>query len=120
MARRLLSMETTSQLITAIQECRIVRLGYRRQRDEMISLHFVAPVDIRMFIDQAGDRAHLWAYCFDEGRLERHLLDRVVSVTDTPETFSPREILAKWPDGWLLPDGWTVPRDDDRWSLARP
>lgn len=112
-------MEIASQVVAAIQQCRIVRLGYRRQRDEVISLHYVAPVDVRVFTDPAGDRLHLWAYCFDEGRLERHLLDRVVSVTDSGETFSPREVLAKWPEGWLLPEEWTVPRDDDRWTPSR-
>lgn len=110
-------MEIVPELVAAIQECRIVRLGYRRQRDEVVSLHFVAPVDIRVFTDAAGNRIHLWAYCFDERRLERHLLDRVVSVTDSGETFSPRQILDGWPDGWLLPDEWTVPRGDDpRWG----
>lgn len=110
-------MEVVAQLIAAIQECRIVRLGYRRQRDEVISLHYVAPVDIRIFTDPSGDRPHLWAYCLDEQRLERHLLGRVVSVTETGDTFSPREILAKWPDGWLLPEEWTVPRGDSpRWA----
>lgn len=112
-------MEITSQLVAAIQECRIVRLGYRRQRDEVISLHYVAPVDIRLFTDPSGDRLHLWAYCFDERRLERHLLERVISVTDSGDTFSPREILAKWPDGWLLPEEWIVPRGDGRrWTAA--
>lgn len=112
-------MEIASQVVAAIQQCRIVRLGYRRQRDEVISLHYVAPVDVRVFTDPAGDRLHLWAYCFDERRLERHLLDRVVSVTDSGETFSPGEVLAKWPEGWLLPEEWTVPRDDDRWTPSR-
>lgn len=108
----------TDALVAAIIDCRVVRLGYRRQRDEMISLHSVAPVDIRWFTDPAGDRVHLWAYCFDERRLERHLLDRVVTVSDAGRPFSPREILARWPTGWLLPEEWTVPRDDTRWQKA--
>lgn len=113
-------MDTTADLVSAIQACRIVRLAYRRQRDEVVSLHYVAPVDIRVFTDPSGDRLHLWAYCFDERRLERHLLDRVVSVVDGGDTFSPREILAKWPAGWLLPGEWTVPREDGAlWSAGR-
>lgn len=112
--RRLRCVDTTAALVSAIQGCRIIRLAYRRQRDEVISLHYVAPVDIRVGVtDATKGRTYLWAYCFDENRLERHLLDRIVSVTASDEAFSPREILSKWPEGWLIPDEWTVPRGEE-------
>jgi predicted DNA-binding transcriptional regulator YafY len=107
--------DPASRLVAAIRECRIVRLAYRRQRDEIITLHNVAPVDIRAGgTEWLKARTYLWAYCYDESRLERHLLDRVVSVTISEEVFKPRAILEKWPDGWLVPEEWTVPRGDDR------
>lgn len=110
-------MEPEDTLTDAIRRCRVVRLSYRRQRDEVISLHFVAPVDIREGVtDTMRGKTYLWAFCFDESRLERHLLDRVISVTESGEAFSPTEILEKWPEGWQLPEDWTIARDDPRWA----
>jgi hypothetical protein len=104
-------LDVISELAGAIARCRVVRLAYRRQRDEVITLHYVAPVDIRAGgTDRLAERTYLWAFCYDESRLERHLLDRVVSVDSTDRGFQPADILRQWPDGWLIPDEWTIPR----------
>ena len=102
-------------LTTGITSRRIVRLGYSRQRDGVLSLHHVAPIDIR-----PGDTPrtsatwYLWAYCFEEQRLEMHLLDRVRSANLTGGLFDPAEILAKWPaPDWPRPEAWIVPRSWD-------
>jgi len=111
--------DSVQALVAAVQECSVVRLAYRRQRDEIITLHRVAPVDIRAGgTEWLKARTYLWAYCYDESRLERHLLDRVVSVTRSDEGFVPRDILRKWPDGWLIPEVWTVPRGEESdWAV---
>jgi predicted DNA-binding transcriptional regulator YafY len=101
-----------SDLEAAIRDRVIIRLGYQR-RDGVISLHYVAPLDL-----QPGDRAttrdvtYLWAYCLDEGEAEMHRLDRVRSVTPTDDLFSPADIFERWPnDRWPLPEAWEVARD---------
>lgn len=39
-------------------------------------------------------------------------MDAIASVTDSGDRFSPRENLAKWSVGLLLPEEWSVPRGD--------
>ncbi len=99
-------------LTAGIMGRHVVRLGYLRQRDGVVSLHHVAPIDIRLGdTPRTGGTWYLWAYCFEEDRLEMHLLERVRSATLTDRSFNPREILAKWPEPeWPLPKEWVVPR----------
>lgn len=106
-------------LVDAITHCRVVRLAYRRQRDEVITLHHVAPVDIRAgATERLAERIYLWAFCYDEGRLERHLLDRIVSAEATERGFQPADILRQWPEGWLIPEEWMVPRGSEWPKIA--
>ena len=105
-------MEFEEILTQAIVQRRIVRLGYARQRDEIVSLHRVAPIDIRAGETRnTANRVYLWAYCYEESLVETHLLDRIRSVTLTEDRFSPPAIFAQWPETWPLPDAWAVPRD---------
>lgn len=104
--------DSRAALEAAIREHRVIRLGYAR-RDGVLSLHYVAPLDLR-----PGDRAttlsltYLWAYCLDEGEAEMHRLDRVRSVTPSDDKFEPGDIFGIWPkDRWPLPATWVVPRD---------
>jgi predicted DNA-binding transcriptional regulator YafY len=104
--------ELLATISEAITSCRIVRLGYSRKADGVLSLHHIAPIDV-----QRGDTPrtrgswYLWAYCVEEARLERHLIDRILSVTLEDETFDPPAILDKWPDGWPRPPEWVIPRN---------
>jgi predicted DNA-binding transcriptional regulator YafY len=102
-------------LTEAIVSSRLVRLGYSRKADGVVSLHHVAPVDIRRGDTAATeDTWYLWAYCVEEARLERHLVDRIVSATGDDQSFDPRDVLRRWPEGWPLPDEWVIPR---QWTL---
>ena len=104
------SIET---LVRAIQHCEVVRLGYSRQADGILSLHRVAPIDIRPGeTPRTRQKTYLWAFCLEEGRVEMHLLDRILSVSPTDSTYEPAPILEYWPtDRWPLPEEWVVPRD---------
>lgn len=91
------------------------RLAYSRQRDGILSLHHVAPIDIR-----AGDTPrtsetwYLWAYCYEEQCLEMHLMDRVRSAVLMERCSEPAEILRRWPEPeWPRPEVWVVPRNWD-------
>lgn len=96
----------------------IVRLGYRRLADGVVSLHRVAPVDVRPGpSSRTAKTLYLWAFCYEESKLERHQPDQVVSVTVSEERFVPRDILAGWPQGWLIPKEWVVPRGSEDWDL---
>jgi predicted DNA-binding transcriptional regulator YafY len=99
-------------LVSAIQKCEVVRLGYARQADGILTLHRVAPLDIRPGeTPRTRQKTYLWAYCFEEGRGEMHLLDRILSVTGTEDQFDPGRILQRWPrDRWPVPAAWVVPR----------
>jgi len=87
-------------------------LVYQRKSDEVVSVHEVAPIDI-----QPGDTPrtattrYVWAWCFAEDKLERHLLDRVLKAQTLESGFNPEEILRRWPEGWPRPTGWTISRD---------
>lgn len=110
------STEIVGALTAAIADRRIVRLGYSRlQRGAMLTLHYIAPIDIRPGESEATRGIlYLWAYCFDQSRLETHLLGRVRSVTPSDEVFDPDLIMRLWPtDRWPVPPDWVVPRD---WS----
>src|SRR5439155_37005 len=97
--------EIEKALTEAIQNRVIVRLGYARQRDEIVSLHRVAPVDIRAGETRnTGGRAYLWAYCYEEALVETHLMGRIRSVTLTAEHFRPTAIFAQWPKAWPIPE----------------
>lgn len=99
-------------LTNAIRQRRVVRLGYSRQSDGVLSLHFVAPVDIRPGVTaRTATTMYVWAYCFDASEAEMHLLHRVRSVAMTPDTFDPPAILRLWPAKWPLPRSWFVQRD---------
>ena len=100
-------------LTDAIKQHRVVRLGYSRQSDGVLSLHNVAPLDLRPGESaRTANTVYLWAYCFEESRVETHILDRVRSVHRTADLFDPAEILARWPrHKWPLPAEWVVPRD---------
>lgn len=100
-------------LAEAIKNHRIVRIAYSRKGDDVLSLHYVAPVDIRPGeTSRTADTMYLWAYCFDESRVEMHLLGRVRSVLATGDHFDPADILVRWPtERWPLPAEWVVERD---------
>jgi hypothetical protein len=100
-------------LAGAIQTRQIVRLAYRRKEDEVITLHEVAPLDIRR-----GDSSstalvqYLWTWCYAQERAEIHLLGRIVRATTLTMTFDPDDILGQWPTWkWPLPSEWSIPRD---------
>ena len=98
-------------LVEAIAAQKRVRLGYRRQADEVTSVHEVAPLDI-----QPGDTTrtrgseYLWAWCFAEDKLERHLMQRILRVEILDVEFDPEWVYERWPQGWLRPAEWRVPR----------
>jgi hypothetical protein len=97
-------------LVRAIRERKKVQLGYKRL-DGSVSLHTVAPLDIRQGETAKTERSdYLWAYCFAEGRLESHILTRVLTVLVRAETFASREILALCPPSWDAPRDWSVHR----------
>lgn len=101
-------------MIDAIKSRRVVRLAYARQADGVLSLHYVAPVDVRPGDSpRMASTMYLWAYCIDEKRIEMHLLDRVRAVQLTDGSFDPDAILRAWPvERWPIPATWTVER---RW-----
>ena len=99
------------EIAEAIGACRRLRLVYTRKADGVTSIHEVAPVDIRPGDTPAtATNEYLWAWCFAEDKLERHLLDRVRSVEILPTRFEPAEILARWPSGWPQPSTWRIGR----------
>lgn len=102
-------------LIRAIQEKKRVRIVYRRKADEVVSVHEVAPIDLRGgWTSRTANTLYLWAWCFAEDRLEMHLMDRLARVIPLETTFDPLAILARWPvQKWPIPESWTVPRDWD-------
>jgi predicted DNA-binding transcriptional regulator YafY len=108
-----LTEELVSALVTAIQHRKRVRLAYQRKADEVVSIHEIAPVDIRIgWTPDTSGQLYVWAWCYAEDRLEMHLLDRVVRVIHLDETFDPASILHRWPrDRWPIPDDWSVPRE---------
>jgi predicted DNA-binding transcriptional regulator YafY len=106
------------RLIAAIRNAEKVRLVYVRQRDEIVSIHDVAPVDIRHGdTPRTASTLYVWAWCFAEDKPETHFLDRIQRVLDTGDTFEPSEVVARWVDHWPLPDGWEVDRS---WDLGPP
>lgn len=104
--------EHEGRLIDAIRRHCVVRLGYSRQGDGVLSLHYVAPVDIRPGeTPRTAATLYLWAYCFDESEAEMHLIERVLSATITEQVFEPADVLGRWPKKWPLPTSWVVTRD---------
>lgn len=98
----------------AIQDRRVLRLGYAHVTDNVLSLHRVAPIDIRP--GETRKTAHLtylWAFCFEENRLEMHRMDGVRTVALTEDHFSPTLILARWPSDWRRPAEWVISRSWD-------
>jgi predicted DNA-binding transcriptional regulator YafY len=108
--------EDVTALVEAIQNCRRVRLVYRRQLDGVTSMHEVAPLDLRPGdTGRTATTIYLWAWCFAEQEAEMHLLDRVLRAQALEARFDPTEIAGAWPmKRWPIPAEWTVPRD---WSL---
>lgn len=100
-------------LIVAIQGSRVVRLVYRRKRDDVVAIHEVAPLDMRPgFSSRTADVPYLWAWCLVEEKAETHLLDRIERVLPLDRYFDPAAVLAKWPEAaWPLPGEWLVPRE---------
>ena len=105
-------MESTVELEEAITQRRIVRVAYVRQSDGVVSLHHVAPIDIRLgdTLKTSGTR-YLWAWCFEEGKAETLIVDRIQRVVPTAEVFNPKAVLSSWASNWPMPDSWAVPRD---------
>ncbi len=104
---------TTAILERAIREHLCVRLVYRRKSDEVVSVHEIAPLDIREgWTEKTATTLYLWAWCFAESQAEMHVLERVIGVTLLNRVFQPPELLRRWPtDRWPLPDAWRVQRD---------
>jgi predicted DNA-binding transcriptional regulator YafY len=99
-------------LAEAIKRARVVRLVYRRQSDEVVSIHEIAPIDLRPgWTRKTASILYLWAWCFAEGKLEMHLMERVQRVIETGRTFDPALILSNWPEeSWPLPETWEIQR----------
>ena len=96
----------------AIQDRIRVRLSYRRKSDGAVSVHEVAPIDIQPGdTSRTADTEYLWAWCFAEAKLERHLLDRIVWIEPLETHFDAAWILSQWPVGWPRPAKWRLPRD---------
>lgn len=99
------------RLVRAIRGQERVRLVYARQRDEVVSIHEVAPIDIRPGdTPRTAATLYVWAWCFAESKPETHLLARIQRVLDTADTFDAAAMLKAWIDHWPLPDGWKVER----------
>jgi len=109
--------EVMSIVVTAIESARKVRLAYRRQSDEVTSLHEIAPVDVRPgWTDRTRNNQYLWAWCYAEGKAEMHLVDRIEGAFLLESEFDPAAVLRDWRDtGWPLPDTWEVRRE---WTSA--
>lgn len=86
--------------------------SYQRKADDVVSVHEVAPIDIQPGdTPRTSNTRYLWAWCFAEDKMERHLLERVLKAQKLEEGFAPHDILARWPEGWPRPMRWAVPRD---------
>ena len=103
--------EDRSNLERAIRDQIRVQIAYRRA-DGTVSLHVVAPVDIRFGeTDRTRTTEYVWAFCYAEGLAEMHLCDRVLSARVLTDTFDGEALLGNWPHRkWPLPKSWTVPR----------
>lgn len=95
----------------AIQGERKAQVGYQRA-DGSISVHVVAPVDIRLGeTERTGDTEYLWAFCYAEGIPEMHRCDRILQVRELAEGFSGKALLESWPSKkWPLPNAWVIRR----------
>jgi len=104
--------DSIAVLSKAIREARMVRLAYLRKADQVLSLHEVAPIDIRLgWTPATAQRLYLWAWCFVEDKPEMHLLDRVRKVSLLEDRVDPVTLLGRWPiERWPIPDEWQVPR----------
>lgn len=105
-------MEALIRAIAGHEKCRLV---YKRAKDGVTSIHEIGPVDIRRGDrTTTRDRLYLWAWCFAEGELEMHRIDRIVRVIQMGSPFDPAWVMANWPEAhWPKPDRWMVPRN---WS----
>ena len=83
------------------------------QRDEVTSIHEVAPLDVRAgWTERTDHLLYVWAWCYAEDKAEMHLLDRVEAVVGVAKSFDPQVVLAEWTrTAWPLPDEWEVSRD---------
>lgn len=104
--------ELIEELTLAIRDRRVVRLAYARQTDGVLSLHYIAPIDLRFGeTPRTRSTTYLWAFCLDEDKLETHLVDRIRKVDRTNRHFSPADLLREWPDNWPRPPEWRIPRE---------
>lgn len=100
------------QITTAIDNREILRIGYSHLHGGPLSLHRIAPVDVRPGDSAKTSRTlYLWAFCYDRNQPETHLLTGIRTLTETSETFDPLLVLRMWPDRWPLPPTWAIPRD---------
>ena len=73
-------LQPMDALVQAIQQHRKILLGYQR-RDQSLSLHTLAPVDLQFGNTAAtADQLYLWAYCFAEEKAESHKFDRILRL----------------------------------------
>lgn len=99
-------------IVEAIKRKRVIRLGYARNSDGVVSLHDVAPIDVRPGDTTAtASRLYLWAYCLAEQRLETHIFDRVITAQPTDREFSAHFVDSVWPANWPRPAKWEISRD---------
>lgn len=95
----------------AIAEAATVRLVYKHRNDETVSIHEIAPIDLRPGdTDRTARIFYLWAWCLAEDKLESHIASRILKVIPTGQSFDAAEILARWAESGPLPDRWVVPR----------
>lgn len=104
-------MADRSVLEQAIRGHLRVQLAYQRI-DGSVSLHVVAPVDIRFGETEATrGTEYLWAHCYAENVAEMHRCDRIISARILEESFDPAELVRNWPQHkWPLPVEWAVVR----------
>ncbi len=99
-------------IVDAIRTRRRLRLAYQRKADDVVSVHEVAPFDIQPGdTPRTANARYVWAWCFAEDKLERHLLDRVLKAQKLDDAFDPEQILRRWPEGWPKPNAWAITRD---------
>jgi predicted DNA-binding transcriptional regulator YafY len=106
-------VEAAASLTSAIKGGLVVRLGYSPIDGGPITLHRVAPIDIRPG-DSESTRSvsYLWAYCFDRHRVEKHRLPGIRTVTVTEERFDTTAVMNTFREqGWQVPGDWVVSRD---------
>jgi hypothetical protein len=93
----------------AIRDKRKLYVRYRSEPAGDVDLWLVAPLDIKPGKSaRTRTKDYLWVHSYDSGHTQSLLLERVVGVDVSDETFDPAEIMAGWKD---QSPAWNVPRE---------